>query len=208
MTRPASLVSVSARMAAAVAALLAIGFVLACGDDEEAFAPDTPSTTPEASSKATSTPEPPTAPPTATLSEAILPGGYQFSYPNSWNLAVLSDSPYIAQFFLTTTAKSGEEGFAEFEVWVYENPQNLSLEEFYNGQERPNLFKDAVGGYRSFSAAGVTGYWFDDVLGLTKSTVVTIPSEGVIYEFGDPDQKHQTDGIFSQIVLSFKRVQG
>lgn len=210
MARPVSLLSGAGRGAAAAAALLLVGLVLACGDAEEELAPDTPSATSHTSPTATPQPEPATTSPTDARGQrkASLPGGYAFSYPASWNQVLVSENPYIAKFFLTSTAKSGEEGFAELEVRVYENPENVALEEFYNVQERPNLFKDAVGGYRPFSGAEVTGYWFDDVLGLTTSTVVTLASEGIVYEFGDPDQKHQTDGLFSQIVLSFKPVEG
>ncbi|HET9476779.1 MAG TPA: hypothetical protein VFP63_04750 [Dehalococcoidia bacterium] len=57
-----SLVSVSGRGAAAAAALLLVGLVLACGDAEEAVAPDTPSPTSDASARATPTP---TAAPTS-----------------------------------------------------------------------------------------------------------------------------------------------
>jgi hypothetical protein len=196
-------------MAAAAAALLVLGGVLACGDDEESLAPDTPSATSEASPKATPTPESPTTPtPTFGEGEATLPGGYAFSYPDSWNLVVLSGSPYVANFFLTASPSLDTEEPAELAVFVYENPDRVALEQFFNGEERPNLFKDAAGGYRPFSAGGATGYWFDDVLGFSKSTVVTLASEGTVYEFGDPDQKHQTDGLFSQIILSFKRIEG
>jgi hypothetical protein len=203
-----SLVSVWVRVVAAAAALLTLGVILACGDDaDEELAPDTPSPTPEASPKTTPTPEP-TTPPPATFSqdEAIVPGGYVFSYPDSWNLVVLSDNPYVAKFFLTPSPRLDTEEPSELAVFVYENPEQVALEEFFNGVERPNFFEDAVGGYRPFSAGGATGYWFDNVIGFAKSTVVALASDGIVYEFGDPDQKHQADGIFLEIVLSFRRI--
>jgi len=156
-----------------------------------------------------------TAAPTATPGEqtANLPGGYEFSYPAYWTQVVVSDeTPYIAKFFLsserpsTETPVEGESG--DLEVFVYENPEQVPLEEFFNGQERPNLFKDAAGGYRPFAAGGAMGYWFDDVLGLSNSTVVALSSDGFVYEFEDPDQKHQSDGVFQEIVSSLKRVEG
>jgi len=80
--------------------------------------------------------------------------------------------------------------------------------ELFDGQERPNLFKDAVEGYREFSAGGATGYWFDNVQGLSTSTVVALAIDGFVYEFGDPDQRHQSDGFFLQTVRSFKPTEG
>jgi hypothetical protein len=154
-----------------------------------------------------------TAAPTATLGEqtANLPRGYEFSYPAAWTQVVVSDgNPYIAKFFLSSERPSTEtpvEGeFGDLEVFVYENPEQVPLEEFFNGREHPNLFTDAAGGYRPFSAGQATGYWFDNVLGLTNSTVVAFSSDGLVYEFSDV-QKHQSDGVFQEIVSSLKRVE-
>ena len=151
-----ALVSVSFRVAAAAAALLALALVVACGDAEEQSVPETPSPTPATSSVATPTPEPPTAPPTATFGEdeAILPGGYEFSYPSSWNQVVLSEDPYVAKFFLTASPRLNTEEPAELAVFMYDNPERVALEEFFNGDKRPNLFEDAAGGYKPFSAGG------------------------------------------------------
>jgi hypothetical protein len=75
------------------------------------------------------------------------------------------------------------------------------------GYEFSYPFSDAVGGYKPFSAAGATGYWFDDVLGFSRSTDVALSSDGFVYQFIDPDQEHQDDGVFLQTVLSFKRAE-
>jgi hypothetical protein len=156
-----------------------------------------------------------TAAPTATPGEqtATLPGGYEFSYPASWyEIVVSDDNPYIAKFFLSSERPSTEtpvEGeFGDLEVFAYENPEEVPLEEFFNGQERPNLFTDAAGGHRPFSVGEARGYWFDSVLGLTNSTVVALALDGFVYEFADPDQKHESDGVFLEIVSSLKRVEG
>ncbi len=190
-----------------------IGVLVASSGGEEEIVQQVETATPTASASETppsTTPVPsaaPTATPTTGQAKATLPGGFEFSYPSSWNKFVVSDgSPYIARFLLTATPR-GEEDPGELDVWVYENPQNLALEEFFDGQERPNLFKDAAGGYRPYSTGGATGYWFDKVLGFETYTVVALSSDGFVYQFDDP-QKHQTDGIFSQIVSSFKRAQG
>ena len=66
----------------------------------------------------------------------------------------------MAKFVLTATPELATEYLAELEVIVYENPQQVALEEFFNGQERPNLFKDAANSYKPFSVGGATGYWF------------------------------------------------
>jgi hypothetical protein len=152
---------------------------------------------------ATSTPITPTATP-GSHSTASLPGGYQFSYPTSWTQVVVAEDPYIARFFLTPPTDLGSEALADLQVIVYQNPQGLPPEEFFNGQERPNLFKDAVGGYKPFEAGGATGYWFDTVLGFSNSTDVALFSDGFVYQFADPEQNHQTDGVFLQVVSSFK----
>jgi hypothetical protein len=179
------------------AALLGTGVVIvaSCGEDKAAQRAET-------------------AAPTATPGEqtASLPGGYEFSYPASWTQVVVSnENPYIAKFFLSSERPSMEtpvEGeFGDLEVFAYENPEQVPLEEFFNGLERPNLFTDAAGGYRPFSAGEPTGYWFDNVLGLTNSTVVAFSSDGFVYEFSDA-QKHQANGVFLEIVSSLKRSEG
>jgi hypothetical protein len=113
----------------------------------------------------------------------------------------VSEDPHVAKFFLTPPEESGSEAPADLEVTVYENPQGLSLEQFFDGEEWPNLFNDAVGGYEPFSAGGASGYWFDDVLGLVNYTVVALSSDGYVYQFADA-QKHQADGVFVNIVQS------
>jgi hypothetical protein len=137
-----------------------------------------------------------------------LPGGYEFSHPSTWNEVVISDSgPYFAKFFLSASPRLDQEEIDELAVLVYENPQQVALEQFFNGEERPNFFEDALGGYRPFSSGGATGYWFDNVIGFTNATVVVLTADGLVYEFSDP-QKHQSDGVFLEIVNSFKRVEG
>ena len=135
----------------------AAAVITTSGGEEEVALQTRDTATPDASARAT-----------PGESKARLPGGYEFLYPVSWNKVLvsdISDNPYIAKFVLTATPKVATEYLAEFEVVVYENPQQVSLEGFFNGEERPNLFKDAAGGYKPFSAGGATGYWFDNVLG-------------------------------------------
>jgi len=167
------------------------------GGEEEAALQTQESATPDASAGA--------AP---GESKASLPGGYEFSYPVSWNQVLVSENPYIAKFVLTATPNVATEYPTEFDVIVYENSQQVALEEFFDGRERPNLFEDAVDDYKPFSVGGASGYWFDKVLGFTNSTVVALSSGGFVYQFDDPDQKHQSDGVFLEIVRSFKRVEG
>jgi hypothetical protein len=111
---------------------------------------------------------------------------------------------YLVKFSLKANPSVSDP--AELVVFVYQNPQNLSLEEFYDGQQHPDLFKDAVGGYKPFTAGGATGYWFDTVLGLENYTVVALSTNSLVYEISDA-QRHQDDGLFLQIVNSFKHAE-
>ena len=196
-----------------VSGLVGAGTVVACSGGEEEVIQQGTAVTPTADATPTveATPELSAVAPTPTPGQrkASLPGGYELSYPGSWSEALVSESnPYIAKFVITATPDLATEYLAEFEVVVYENPQQVALQEFFDGQERPNLFKDAVEGYREFSAGGATGYWFDNVQGLSTSTVVALAIDGFVYEFGDPDQRHQSDGFFLQTVRSFKPTEG
>lgn len=192
---------------AALAAIVAIG-LLACTDPEE----DVDAGTTSASTAATATPVPSethsTGSPTLSpgLAKAVLPGGYEFAYPSSWSQILVSEDPYIAKFFLTPTKSGVPEGFADLEVTVYQNPEQQTLEQFYDGQERPNLFRDAAGGYEGFSTGGARGYWFDNVLGITSFTVVALSSGEFVYEFVDA-QEHQSDGVFIEILRSVRRTE-
>jgi hypothetical protein len=188
---------------AAALALLALASALASCDTTEEDAPQVATEQPTASAQTTPARSiAPSATHSPGRTQATLPGGYEFSYPSSWNLVVVSDDrPYIARFFVGSPKPSDEVG--ELAVFVYVNPQRLAPEEFFNGQQRPNLFEDAVGGYTPYSAGGATGYSFHNVLGFTNYTVVALSSDGFVYQFEDA-QRHQADGEFSRIVSSLK----
>jgi hypothetical protein len=189
--------------------------IVASPGGEEEVAPAAQAT---ATTGSTFTPVPSSAPsptqstttvPTVTpaLTKGSLPGGYEFSYPSSWSQVILSDSPYLAKFFLTEPPKSAGEEPAELIVYAYPNPENLALEQFYDGQQRPNLFKDAIGGYAPLTVGEASGYRFDNVIGFDNYTVIALSAGDFVYEFSDA-QRHQADGLFSQIADSFGPVDG
>lgn len=126
--------------------------------------------------------------------------GYALPYPTGWRVEeVRKNEPLIVKFYKNINDKE----LGDISMTVYENPKNLTVKEFYNGVDRPNLFTDAIGGYQDVKLNDVSAIKFSDVLGFTHYTIVVVPYNDKIFEIADIGETHQSDGIFDKILSEF-----
>jgi len=171
MTGPASLVSVSARTAAAAAALLAFGVALAsCGDSEEEFAPGTAAT---ASPTATIPEDASPTPRRGTATSAPVPSGWT-SYTDDTVGLTLSYPPDLV--FKDVTGPSGADGL------------NQRVVEFRSTSEPSRAFAISV----SSNTKGLTPQeWalqFTSCLPKTIEQAVTTGKNAILCDTADAPQ--------------------
>ncbi len=125
--------------------------------------------------------------------------GWKIKYPKDWQFKEFNQS--IA--FAPQNISLEQEWTSGAIVWiVYQNPDQLSLEEFFNGTNQPNYFNDAANGIANITVDGVLSKKFNGVPGMVAYTISTIPKGAVIVELRDNGEKHKTDGIYDMMLQS------
>lgn len=127
-------------------------------------------------------------------------GDNKFPCPASWQIQeVHKSNPKIIKLYKITD----DEELGDFNISIYENPDNLALKEFYDGIKHPNLFADAIGGYQSVKIKHIQATQFNNVLGFTHYTIIVFSYNGKIFEITDVGEKHQSDGLYRIILTEF-----
>lgn len=132
-----------------------------------------------------------------------------FSYPSDWfvhkdvdnnNLIFLTDSS-------TFSSTGGLENGPAYRLKIVnvENPKNLSMREYYNGTNAPDLFQDASRGTETLATtSGLSATKFKHVLGMVSPTVAVVESGNRLVELEDTAEAYQANGIFDQILRSIE----
>src|SRR3989338_10823227 len=123
--------------------------------------------------------------------------GFEFKYPEGWEIVGLDNT---GVGLLPPWKKQNIEYNGDTRIFIRENVKHLSMQDFYNGQSMPNLFKYAIGGYKSIRTDNQKGIIFNKVLGLSTSDIVVIDFEDYFMEVEATDNFD----IFRSIINTIK----
>ena len=123
--------------------------------------------------------------------------GFEFKYPEGWEIVDLDNT---GVGLLPPWKKQNIEYNGDTRIFIRENVKHLSMQDFYNGQSMPNLFKDAIDGYKSIRTDNQKGIIFNKVLGLSTSDIVVIDFEDYFMEVEATDNFD----IFRSIINTIK----
>lgn len=127
--------------------------------------------------------------------------GFSAQAPANWKYQEISST---SVGFMPAHKTVGKGYNGDITISYKENKRNLPFQVFYDGINDVNYFEDVTSGFEKVKVAGYDGFKFKDVIGYTPSTVVIIKTETGFIEIADVYNKHQTDGIFDQILKSLK----
>ncbi|MCK5061387.1 hypothetical protein KAR28_02460 [Candidatus Parcubacteria bacterium] len=102
-----------------------------------------------------------------------------------------------------TTTSIDEYDYVQLNIRIKQNKQNLSMEDFYNGKQSTELFRNAQGGYNEVIIGGKNAVRFkekDDI----GADVVVIPLHGKFIEI---DSANSNIEMFNQILSTFKFIE-
>lgn len=85
-----------------------------------------------------------------------------------------------------------------------ENAENLSIKNFYDGEQNADLFRDALGGFEPIEVNGYEGFLFKEVEGYVPANVAVIKKGDVMIEITDAGMGNAENGIFDAVVNSIK----
>lgn len=123
--------------------------------------------------------------------------GFEVKYPKDWTYLRIGETDIG---FLPPGASETVEYTGNIRIFIRENSQNLLIEDFYNGENGPELFRSAQGGHSVITVGGKSATRFKDVMGMITSDVVVIPLSGQFIEMNVYDNFE----IFDQILSTFK----
>lgn len=127
---------------------------------------------------------------------------WKISYPKNWKNRESNDSVIFYPPDLNPDlVLENNSGFIGWKI--YQNPKKLSLEQFFDGNSRPNYFSDAQS-IKNIVIDGASGKEFKGVGGMLTYTIAVIPMDTVIIELIDNGEKYQSNGIFDKMLNSIK----
>jgi hypothetical protein len=135
--------------------------------------------------------------------KTILAGqSLSFEYPDTWQANDLEETNKFS------FGPKGKAIAAEYQgdiiIAYKENEKEIPIERYYDGLNDINLFEDASGGFKQEQTEKYIFYTFKDVIGYTSSTVGIFVLSNSFVEMTDVYNKHQEDGVFDQLIQSFK----
>jgi hypothetical protein len=90
---------------------------------------------------------------------------------------------------------------------VEENPDSLSVEDYYDGYPGINYYSQSENQFSTTSVDGFTAYKFEPSVTLDGDVVVVIPRPGSFLVIEDRGAAFQENGVFDSI-LSALKIQG
>jgi hypothetical protein len=104
--------------------------------------------------------------------------------PQGWTpTAVSSDSLGSAIGFVPPTAPHPEYG-GDVTIFKWNNPQNLSLTDFFDGSHGPeDVFSDTTGSIDAININGHAGTHFGQVVGISTREIYVFPGAGFFIEY-------------------------
>ncbi|MGB7291049.1 MAG: hypothetical protein WBD99_02610 [Thermodesulfobacteriota bacterium] len=130
-------------------------------------------------------------------------GGYAILAPPDWQ--VITRTSEDTSTILIPPDRSPDpdlEYIGDIIIDKFPNTDNLSLTEFYQAPGTINLFEASMA-HTSFQLNGFDAVRFESALGHIPSTVVAVNLGECVIEIIDDNERHQTDGIFDNVVSSF-----
>jgi len=125
-----------------------------------------------------------------------------FEYPSAWQANTLEEKN---KFSFGPVGKAVAAEYQGDIIIAYkENETKKPIERYYDGLNDINLFEDASGGFEMEEEGKYTFYTFKDVIGYTSSTIGVFVLNDSFVEMTDVYNKHQDDGVFRQLIKSFK----
>ncbi|MFA4871913.1 MAG: hypothetical protein WC610_02535 [Patescibacteria group bacterium] len=126
--------------------------------------------------------------------------GLTIQYPKNWKA---KDFTYAIGFYLPNMNPSNDPEGLSIEWRVYQNPQKLSLEKFFNDFWNPKYFNQAQS-IKNIMVDGISGKELKGVGGMLTYTIALIPRDTVIVELRDNREENQVNGIFDKMLNSIK----
>lgn len=129
--------------------------------------------------------------------------GMFFSFPENWR--TFKDKNNVVKILtLESVAKPTklEDQQTEIELRIKNNPDNLSIEGFYDGINDKNFFLDANNGTEEINVGGYNSVKFINVSGIVPADIVVIPVKDKLFEFKLNDLRYKD--VFSTILTSVK----
>lgn len=135
--------------------------------------------------------------------KTILAGqNMSFEYPDTWQANKLEEKN---KFSFGPKGKAIATEYEGDVIIAYkENESEKPIEIYYDGINNINLFEDASGGFEKEEGVKYDFYKFKDVIGYTPSTIGVFVLDDSFVEMTDVYNKHQDDGVFDQLVMSFR----
>lgn len=130
--------------------------------------------------------------------------GFEVKYPKHWTVKDFSNFMFIG-FTSPKSQSASPSGFGytgEIKIRIRKNPRKLSIDDFYNGIEGPDLFSGTQK-YSTLEIGGKLARRYTGVLGLINSTIVVVPYQDIFIEIEDIGERYQ-DGIFNDMISTFK----
>ena len=135
-------------------------------------------------------------------------GGFKLSVPIKWDfserISSTEEGVDLFLFFDKEAATSIDEyDYVQLNIRIKQNKLDLSMEDFYNGKQNTDLFRDARGGYKKIVVGGKDAVRFkekDDI----GADVVIIPLQGKFIEIDSANSNIET---FNKILPTFKFVE-
>lgn len=134
-------------------------------------------------------------------------GGYSIVVPLDWQVDTDPTKPDLSMLLPPGRSPNPETGYvADIVINSLQNPQNLSIAEFYE-RKRFNFLK-LSSAHTFFQMNGLEAARFESVPGFVSSTIVVVNMGQQMVEIIDISERHQTDGIFDDIVASIVPISG
>ncbi len=127
---------------------------------------------------------------------------WTIKYPEDWHYKEYNQSVGFApqDFVFDDISESPP----HIEWVIYQNPDRISMQDFFNGANKPDYFKDALGGIENVNIDGIESKKFKNVAGITSYTITVIPKGELFVELSDNGDNHQIDGIYEGMLSSIK----
>lgn len=133
--------------------------------------------------------------------------GFEFKYPGDWTAQLHEGDSNTVDLYPTGNRPVLEAATptGNITVVILSNPSKLDLKNFYDGQKQVNLYQDATMGTEEIKIDGREATKFKGVSGLFPSSYITsIVHDNIVIEITDLAAIHQQDGIYNQILSTFK----
>jgi hypothetical protein len=127
----------------------------------------------------------------------------RFSFVVPTNLSIVEDADVdLVRLVRTDNAQIVGHEAPNVSLEVLENPGNLDIEDYFDGDPGFDLVNTSSGSYATITVDGLTAYKYAPWQSLAGEIIVVIPFGERFYVISDVGAAHQADGSFDFIIAS------